>query len=70
MGDNAKQPIEGLKCSFCGMALPPTKRQWKRYCNRKCKMAAWEREHPRQKIRDGDTITVNKKIWYIYSTPK
>jgi hypothetical protein len=43
--------IEGRKCDFCGSVLPPTKRRWKRYCNAKCKMSAWEREHPRQKLR-------------------
>ena len=50
MDTNVKPTTEGLKCDFCGSPLPPTKRSWKRYCNPKCKMAAYDRDHPRQKI--------------------
>lgn len=54
-----------MLCRHCGADFKP-KRKDAEYCSDKCRAAAYQARTKRTHIKNGDSLTINGKTFYLY----
>jgi len=53
------------QCQHCGAVMAPKPRD-RKYCSGRCRNAAFQSNSNRTHVKDGDRITINGKVFYLY----
>lgn len=58
-----------VPCRACGAVFAPSRKDAV-YCSARCRAAYFQKRTRRTHIKDGDTLVLNGKTFWVYSSPK